>query len=111
MPAREKGGTSDEAATPRERTRPLACSRETLSVRDTGCPVPSRMARASSTDMTAPNGRMRLGVMSARQLADEMAELGYQQLGHRQTDGIFRPGERHDNFPHRRTGARAAQHR
>src|SRR5688572_23595775 len=44
------------------------------------------------------------------ELAHEVAELGKQQPGHAEADGVFRPGECDDDFALNSTGARPAEH-
>ena len=73
-------------------------------------PVASRIARAASSEMTSPNGRMRVGDMLAGELANEVSQLGQQQLVHAEANGVLRSRQRDDNFSMRGSGTRAAHH-
>src|SRR5687767_4396111 len=110
MPARENGGTSACAITSAARTRPFASLRRIVSILSSGAPVASRMARAASSEITSPNGRILACGISARQLAHQVPELGQEKLGHAEANRVFRSWQRDDDLALRGTRARAGQH-
>src|SRR5688572_4984964 len=111
MPARAKGGTSLCATTSAASTRPFASLSMIVSMFSIGAPVASRIARAASSEITSPNGRILALDMLAGQLPDQVSQLGQQQLVHAEPHGVFRSRQRDDDFSLRRSRARAAHHR
>ena len=81
-------------------------------MRSIGEPVASRIARAASSEITSPNGRI-LGRRHHQRDSSRTRwpSSGSSSLFIAETDGIFRPGQRHDDLSLRRSGACAAHHR
>ena len=82
-------------------------------MRSIGAPVASRIARAASSEITSPNGRMLCaGAIAHRESSrTRCPSSGSSSLVIAEPDGIFRSRQRDDDLSLRGAGARAAQHR
>src|ERR1043166_2230884 len=105
------------ASAPRP-SRPRAASRATRSIRSIGRSASSIIARAFSSGIVSPNGRIFVLMLRARwlvtassaKLLHDVAEFREDQLGHRQTDGVRRSREDEDGFSLRAAGGGAGHH-
>src|SRR5689334_13615212 len=106
--------------TSRASTRPCAASSATRSIRSIGRSAPSTIARALSSGIVSPNGRIFVLMLraarclvsaSSAELLHDVAKFREDQLGHRQTDGIGRSRENEDGLSLRAAGGGAGHHR